>query len=240
MERKLTASVLFVGTVHSDPEGLGKCLALFDRVNPELILVELSPYGCRYRQKNRRQLQKTLLRNIRKAARNYGISAARARKHPQIERIFNQISLPFEYRAAVKFSKQRNAEVALVDSSPFSHECIAGWDELISTSNLEILLSLPPDRPSMMETYQLARRTLASSENQTALPPTIKAAGDMELWAQRERFMASEIKCKVAQFLPERAIYIGGWWHLTRGTTIPTLRNLLEFETAQFRLLDGA
>ena len=240
MERRLIASVLFVGTVHSDPEGFRKSLVLFERLRPDLILVELSPYGCRYRQKNRRQLQKNLLRNIRKAARSCGISATRARKHPQIERIFNQISLPFECRAAVKFSKQRNIEVALVDSSTFSHECIAGWDELISTSNLEILLSLPSNRPSMMETYQLARRTLASSENQTAFQTTIKAAGDMELWAQRERFMASEIKCKVAQFLPERAVYIGGWWHITRGTTIPTLRDLLEIEPSQCRLLDGS
>jgi len=240
MEHSVTASVLFVGTVHGDPEGFRKSLSLFERVRPDSILVELSPFGYRYRRKNRRRLRKILRCNLRKAAKYHGISLAHARTNPQIVSIFNQISLPFEYRAAASYSKKRSVEIALVDSSIFSRECIAGWAELISVGNLQTLLGLPLELTSMNETYQLAGRTVAASENSAGRLPAMKGAEEIEFWAERERLMASRIKHKIAQRLPERAIYIGGWWHLTCGTTIPTLRDLLALESSQCRLLDGA
>ncbi len=233
--------ILFVGTVHSDPRGCRKSLAVLERVRPDLILVELSPYGYRYRQTKRRQLHGTFRRNLKKAAQRHGISPAQALKHPQIVLVHNQISMPFEYRAAARYSRQRNVPLALVDSSDFSRERIAGWDELLSPGNLETLLSLPAERTSTTALYELAGKAIsASSEPACQFPAAGRVHGAEEAWAARERYLAAAIRHKVAQFHPRQPLYLGGWWHLTRGTAIPTLRDLLELESFQCVLLQQA
>ncbi|MGV8073394.1 MAG: hypothetical protein AB2L11_02365 [Syntrophobacteraceae bacterium] len=55
----------------------------------------------------------------------------------------------------------------------------------------------------------------------------------------REHFMAKQIRRALAVFNPLRPVYIGGWWHLTKGESIPTLRDLLGVQAVQCRLLNG-
>lgn len=231
--------LLLVGTLHLDPKGFEKSLSLFESHQPDLVLVELSPYGCRFRHNYRRKLRKTLKLNLRKAAKSCGISFSHARNHCEIKSVLRQLALPFEYRAAVNYTRRRNVRVALVDSSSFSHKWIACWTELISTDNLKTLLSLSPHPPSLREHYQLAKRKIEGQMGSGTFDLSAKDPAGTSMWEERERYMAEQIKEAKKTRNPARAIFIGGWWHLTKGGKIPTLRELLGIEASHCRLLEN-
>jgi hypothetical protein len=50
--------------------------------------------------------------------------------------------------------------------------------------------------------------------------------------------MAAEIASALELFNPKRPVYIGGWWHLSCGGSVRTLRELLGIGTASCLLLD--
>lgn len=229
--------LLLVGTLHLDPEGFEKSVALFESHQPDLVLVELSPYGCRFRHNYRRKLRKTLKLNLKKAAKSCGISFSHARNHGEIKRIWSQLALPFEYRAAVDYGRKRNVTVALVDSSSFSQEWISCWTELISTDNLKILLSLSPQPPSVHQLYQLAKRRIEGQMSSGSFDPSVTDPAETPMWEERERYMAERIKEAAKTCSAARAVFIGGWWHLTKGGKIPTLRELLGIDASHCSLV---
>ncbi|MDY0041974.1 MAG: hypothetical protein RBS57_16805, partial [Desulforhabdus sp.] len=203
----------------------------------DMLFVELSPYGYRFRRKHRRRLQKRLKLNLKQAAKQCSISYSRAWNHYEIKRVRGQLALPFEYRAAVKYAQTTNTAVALVDSSSFSRRWIAFWAELISTDNLQTLLSLPAQHTPAHHLYQLAKRGVAGKVSPTGLP---LLAGDREeegIWAERERYMAQQIRRAINTRTLKRALFIGGWWHLTTGNGIPTIRDLLALDASQCLVL---
>lgn len=232
-------TLILVGTLHLDPKGFKKSLALFESYQPDLILVEISTYGCRFRRKYRRRLRKRLTLNLRKSAKSSGVSFSRARNHYEIRKVWRQLNLPFEYRAAVNYASGRKVEVALVDSSSFSRKWIACWTDLISASNLKTLLGLSPHPLSLRKHYQLAKTKIVGPTNSNSHPLSDREPADTSMWEERERYMAERIRKTIKTCNPARAIFIGGWWHLTEGGKIPTLRELLGLDASHCLLLEN-
>lgn len=230
--------LILVGTVHHDPDGFEKSLAFLASYRPDAIFIELSPYGYRFRRKNRRRLNKIFKRNLRQAAGKRRISLAVARSHFEIRNISRQLALPFEYRAAARYAKNCDTRVVLVDSSPFSRRWISFWPELIATANLQNLLGLPQAGPVPEETYGLARRAISKQNDDWAHFCTSgKGREDARDWVERERFMAERIRTFTERQGPSKSVYLGGWWHLTKGNEIPTIRDLLKLDASQCHLL---
>lgn len=232
-------SLLMVGVVHLDPQGFGKALHFFERHQPDLILVELSPFGCRFRKKRGKELKRVLQKNLKKAAKSVRISLGRARRQPAISNIYRQLALPFEYRAALRHAGRSGAHVMLVDASHFSQYWIGFWPELIAVTNLQKLLVAPIPSWSPASQYQLARKSLR-------MPPAFSPSRgpralstDDELWAQRECRLADQIRDTLNRRRPQRPVYIGGWQHLTVSASTPTLRQLLHVDPCRCHLLAG-
>jgi pheromone shutdown protein TraB len=73
METPDIASRLFLlGTMHSDPDGLGRAARFFRAANPDLILVELSPFARVFRRKHQPSFEKLLRLNLAVAAARRG------------------------------------------------------------------------------------------------------------------------------------------------------------------------
>lgn len=219
--------LLLVGTVHSDPHGYRTTLQLLERLGPQLMLVELSPFGLAFRRTQQRLLYTTLHHNLRRAAASSELSLRQALQHPQIRSICRQLSLPFEYRAAAHFAQRSSSQLVLVDDSGFSRHWIATWPELLAVENLRYLLGLPATRPSMNTAYAAAATSISQDAPSQALTAPCSRP-DGARWANRERFMAGQVAHNLRVRQPDSAIYLGGWQHLTQGGAFPTLRQILK------------
>lgn len=228
-----------VGGFHGDKRGLMRTLRFLQAFEPDLLLVELSPYGKAFRDRHQRTLQHTLAQNLTIAAMSRHLSLREALLHPEITAIRRQMVLPFEYRAARRYAQLTGNPVVLVDYSPFSRRMISHWRELLSIQNLSSLLTLDASRcAAAAATYDLAARAIQQA--QTGPEDYLRSGGSSAdpLWKQRERFMAGRIRAALKRFAPRRAVYLGGWQHLTTGGSCPSLRDLLELPQAPVYLLD--
>ena len=95
--------LILVGGVHGDRHGFRRTLHFLETFQPDLVMVELSPFGKAFRDRNRRTLQQTFAHNLLLAARHVHLSLREALLHPEIKVIRRQLALPFEYRAALRF-----------------------------------------------------------------------------------------------------------------------------------------
>lgn len=228
-----------MGAVHGDDRGFVRTARLLQSFQPDFIFVELSPYAKAFRERNQLTLQRTLSQNLRMAAKQCGLFFKDALTHPEIKAIRRQLSLPLEYRAARHFVRATASGLALVDYSPFSHRMIQLWPEMLTCENLASLLRLPRDgRPEVSRTYDLAARSIRGES--PLMAGFIESDDDApdSLWEKRERHLADAIRSILQHHRASKAVYLGGWRHLTPGGSFPSLRELLGIEISQCYLLD--
>lgn len=241
----LTHRLHLLGTVHQDPMGYRRLTHFLREHQPDLLLVELSPYGLEYRLKHARELPAALGKNLRWAARQIGIPVSRAFRHAEIQAIRRQLALPFEYRASMKYASARHEtaqpRVKLVDSSNFSREMILSWVELTSRENLVTLLSLDDHRPSFRNLYSNAHKVIFGEEcvNVSRCSCLFPERRESDLLEQRERELAGAVMEAMRTHRPSRPLYVGGWQHLARDRCNPTLRDFLHVDTDRCHLLSG-
>lgn len=230
--------LVLLGTVHSDPAGFRELCRFLDCHKPDCIFVELSPYALRFRLRQWRTLQRTLIQNLQQACTHGRVSWKDAIRHPEIVSIRRQIGLPSEYRAAARYAAQAGSKIFPVDYSRFSRKWLASWPELLSPKNLATLLSLPPTPRSVSRIYDSAAVAMAGATPSSPEHTALHASHTDPLWAERELHMAKAIAILCKIFAPQKPVYLGGWWHLTPGRDVPTLRDILNIPPTQCLLLD--
>jgi len=231
--------LILVGTVHADPKGFARTLCLLQSLKPELVFVELSPFGKTYRIDNQSLLQRSFNRNVKHAARKCGLALKHALTHPEIKAVRRQLTLPFEYRAACRYGRDSGTDWILVDSSPFSRKMISTWVEMITRENLASLLSLPRDnRLDIAVVYDHAARIMLKESTPVIRASEMENPETRSHWKQREHRMAGTISRALHTRRPTRAVYLGGWEHLTLGLHFTSLRKLLAVGLDRCYLLD--
>jgi hypothetical protein len=234
MRSHVPAGLVLLGTVHSDPNGFSRTRAFLELYGPDLILVEISPFALQFRKEHSSELRKTLFCNIRTVSKKLGIGQGAIQKHAQIASVLRQFAIPFEYRASAAYSKRAGARLVAVDYSDFSRQWIGTWPEMISSENIEQLLQLKGSSPSVSSLYAGATRRLGGCD----FYPDTLPGGDAHCWREREEHMAAEITSAVRVFDPKRPVFIGGWWHLSSGRSVRTLREILGVGPSSCLLLD--
>lgn len=229
------SSLVLLGTVHSDPRGFSRARAFLEQYGPDLILVEISPFALKYRKERSAELKKLFVERLGAVSQKMNIELNAVVKHAQIASILRQIGLPYEYRASAAYAKRTGIDLVAVDCSEFSREWIQTWREMISAENIERLLEMENARPPTRFFYARAAQGVAGG---CALP--VPEPADSLRWQERENHMAREIASALARLSPLKPVYIGGWWHLCRGGSVKTIRDLLGIEAASCLLLNGA
>jgi hypothetical protein len=231
--------LILAGTVHNDERGFLRTHHFLHSIRPDLVFVELSPYARAFRLGNQVSLLRKLNQNLRSAAGVCGLPLHHAHTHPEIKGVRRQLALPFEYRAARRYSQSTGNRLVLVDYSPFSRKLIRSWPEMLTAENLTSLLSLPKNaRPSVTRAYDLAARRLREGGPAVAVSEERSKSEEDHHWEKRERHMAKTIRLSLEDYRPVKALYLGGWQHLTLGGSFPSLRELLGIGFAQCCLLD--
>jgi hypothetical protein len=205
--------LVLIGTVHRDPAGFSKLRNTLEYERPTAVAVEVSPYGLSYRWKNGHRLQRLLRRRLRRLTKTHNSAW---RKWGQIDAIEAQVRIPFEYRAALKYCRDADAELRCIDSSFWSRRHIHNhWQQLLSSQNLRALLKqAPSDQGQQVEgEYKLATLLLGQPGRRfvSAFTQTWPAEPD---WQQREMELAQALKKIYASLHKGKLIYVGGWQHL--------------------------
>jgi len=232
--------LVLVGVEHGDPEGFKRTKALLDALRPDLILIELSPFGRSLRAKKQRELSKTLSANVSQASLELNLVLRESLRHPDLVRIRRQICLPFEYRAARRCARAHGSRLVLCDDSALSRHWLASWPQLISLDNVRMLLSFHGTSKEHEGSYVLARNALEEDPGGGSVwSRAVESRGD-SWWDRREQYLARSVWNALHVLTPVNPVYLGGWQHLVRGKSRPTLRTLLNIPFERCRLLPDA
>jgi hypothetical protein len=231
----MTAHVILIGTVHRDPEGYDRLLAILHEENPDCLTLEISPYAVRFRRKRRLALKKRVRDIVRGLARELPFPGeGEPVRHPAVRRVLAVIDFPYEYRAAAAFSRSKNMPFYCIDRSDFSREKISRLErELVTRENLRALIQFMPHEAyrEIPREFRLASMALGRSQE-----APFRNGDDQEMSA-RDRFMASKIRALLNASENRRLVHIGGWEHLIDDRNRDTLFRLLSDLRPQRRLL---
>ena len=209
--------LMLLGTVHGDPRGFRRLHLFLEIHQPDLILIELSPFGWAFRKVNRAELNRTLVEHLRPAAKEAGYTWHRALAHPEIQAIRRQIALPFEFRASRRYAQTHNKRILLIDRSDFSKALVASWPDLLSTPNLAYLLTIPPSRQrhAVEEQYRRAHTLLRTAPDRVGRFRSTTECAEEVAWQKRERSLAERVREAILAVAPPSCVYVGGWEHLS-------------------------
>jgi hypothetical protein len=228
--------LILVGTVHRDSEGFGKLTGLLARERPTVVAVEVSPYGLFFRCREGRRLRRRLERRLRRWTKDRGDAW---QSWGQLLAIDNQLALPFEYRAALRYCRDTGASLSLIDLSSWSREAIqTQWPQMVSPENLSLVSAEPPEalRLVVRRDYEMAARLLSEQAQSLASAFLGSCTGD-PAWEEREEVLAARLERLFGEMQAGRLVYVGGWQHLIGSGGRKTLYQRLEHLTPRRVLL---
>jgi len=204
---KRSLSLVMVGTVHRDPKGYARLWHFLEKVRPDLITVEISPYSRAFRARHCAAFRNSLRENLERIREEDGRPLGEIISQSAILGIFYLLREPYEWRAAKSYARRERIPLMDIDLPSFSQEKLSYLPELITLENLRALLRIPfPDLSKEVETLYLRARFLFNH------PPCFwPTTSEVE---EREAHMAQKIRRLVQQAGGKKILHIGGWEHL--------------------------
>lgn len=188
-----------LGIIHRDrrnDEVLGKWI---DSLMPEVITLELSPYGLAFRRANAGAYRKRI---------EDAVWALRSEGHPclpgDVDDLYAYVDIPREFAVAEEYCGRSGAHLHPVDMDLFSWMKLREIDELTSRENIEKLLD--GKNPGGGTEKVLANLYFRSG---------VTAFSYTDEMVMRDRFMCNGIGLLAKRFSGARFLHIAGWRHLT-------------------------
>lgn len=219
--RKLSPSLILIGTVHRDPYGYKKLMRLLEEKKPEVITVEISPYSRYFRTNQVIKIRHTLRQNLLQIQKEDGLSLKSILSHGPIFDIFCLLKDPFEWRAAETYARQNGAILFDIDLSSYAQRKLTHLPELVSLENLRALKNLPSSSFFEVISSQYSRAKYLFQN-----PPKFWPA-EREIF-EREAFMAEKIREILKKIEDKIFCHIGGWEHLLERPDGKSLFSLLQ------------
>jgi hypothetical protein len=220
-------SLTLIGTVHGDPRGYARALALLDHLGPDVVSVEISPFSLRYRLRHGTGWRRRLARGLGHLPRG-------AASHLALQRLAAQVDLPFEVQAARDYHRRTGAPWRPLDLGFVARRHLPRFGpELLAPGNLQALLATQDGDLAeyVAGEYHRARLALARPPRRPIFP------GNPET-RRRERLLARRLR-RLASRYP-RVAHLGGWEHLVPWQDCPGLVNELADLRPRRLLLDEA
>jgi len=188
-----------LGIIHRDrrnDEFLGRWI---DALTPDVITLELSPYGLAFRQAMG-EVYRERIDDI--------VHSLRSEGHPcspdDVDDLYAYVDVPREFTIADEYCRQSGAYLYPVDMDLFSWMKLRGIEELINRANVEksVTLRAPEGRGTENVLAGLYFRS-----GVTAFPYT-------DEMALRDGYMCRGIGVLAKRFSGRRFLHIAGWRHL--------------------------
>ena len=224
------AQLVLIGTVHHDLRGYEKLSALLSVLKPDIITLELSPYGRGFRTKQQQRLSQKLLALYAKTCGinpDHDNSAERWPLPSSVQSLLCTLNYPFEFLAARDYTYAHKVPLYCIDLSSVSRQKTRTLKrEALSISNLKALLTLPDKnfQESVDLCYKKAQRTWDAGTFITKaaiVPPAIDN--------EREQHMSRRIKNLRRRHPDKKLVHIGGWEHLIAHAACTTMYEQLRY-----------
>ena len=224
----MPANPVLIGTVHHDPRGYKKLYALLTALKPDLITLELSPYGRGFRTKNQTKLSRKLLALYKKARAvntHHTVSDESGQLPSPIQSLVCTLNYPFEFLAARDYAHACRVPFYCIDLSPVSRQKMLILKlETFSIINISALLILPDK--NLQESVNLCYK---KAQNIWQSDNCIQKAAVTQHSAvvEREKHMSRRIRNLVRRHPDKKLAHIGGWEHFTENADCITIYQLL-------------
>lgn len=119
--------LILVGTIHRDPKGYEALLKVLYHHRPEVITVEVSPYGLKFRRKRREFLERQDF--------TLGLKAF--------------LEIPYEYKASKAYGVEHGVPVIPIDLCRYSKRFLRDLKDLFSNS-------IEADQSDFLQQYRIA------------------------------------------------------------------------------------
>jgi hypothetical protein len=225
----MQAHLYLIGTVHHDPRGYKKLHALLSALKPELITLELSPYGRGFRTKQRTKLSRKLLSLYKKACAvvsQHSILSDSGMLPPSVAALLCTINYPFEFLAARDYAHAYKVPFYCIDLSHVSRQKMLMLKQAaISNNNITVLLTLP--EKSLQESVDLCYKKAQNIWYADNCGQKAAVAQQADAAVEREKHMSRRIKNLVKRHPDKKLVHIGGWEHFTGDAGCTTMYELL-------------
>ena len=223
-----STNLTLLATVHGDPAGYERAWRFFERLQPEVITVEISRFSVRYRERAAEGWRRRLAEAL-------GELSPDAAKSLAVARVAAQAEVPFEYRAARDWGKSHAVPVKPLDTGAAARHHLPRYaGELLTAANLRCLCDHGATGTlTEFVAWEFRRARLAREGKLRALP----LAGDAAIHS-RERLWAKRLKRLVST--GKRVVHLGGWEHLVLWPGGGGLSLLLADLNPEIILLDEA
>jgi len=222
-------TLTLIGTVHRDPLGAERLLPLLQRLQPDLITLEMSEKALAYRQGDARRQLLCLDRILERLSGELPADLPKLHAHPAVADIRTLLALPFEYQAAAAYAAETQVPLHLIDLSDVSAAKLRKVEtDLITYRNLKILVTLPAGaEKSDFEGYGRAHAMITRDPGEAVRQAFLAGRRGAEGIGPRDRWMAGRIRRLLADRDGGHLVHVGGWVHLIEDARGETLYSLL-------------
>lgn len=190
---------IMLGVIHRDGEGPALLEDWLNRIGPDVITLELSHYGMRFRREKGEEYRKRILQTAARLEAE-GVSA----DSEALSVLLSYVSIPYEFDVASGYATDHGVPFYLIDMDFFSYVKLASIEDLVSDENVRKTLSGPEGSNGNQE------KTMA----RLYFEKGIKAVPyDREMYI-RDRHMGAKIADLMKRHPDKRFLHVCGWQHL--------------------------
>lgn len=188
-----------LGVIHRDEEGPFLLNEWLDRIRPDIITLELSHYGIRFR----RELGEAYKERVVRIAANRK-ERGESCNGEALASLLSYVNIPYEYDRASAYATEHKIPLYLIDMDFFSYMKLRTIEDLVSDENIEIMLA---DMGGTNGHQEMAAARLYFEKG-------IKVAQyDREMYI-RDRYMSTKIQDLMNGFKGKKFLHVCGWQHL--------------------------
>jgi hypothetical protein len=188
-----------LGVIHRDIEGPALLRDWLDRIRPDVVTLELSHYGIRFRREFGEEYKRRIDRILMHRKERGEPSNKEA-----LASLLSYISIPYEYEVTSEYATENGIPFYLIDMDFFSYMKLRAIEDLLSEENIEKALALDE---------------MANGNQETALARLYFEKGieiaqyDREMYI-RDRYMSSKIQDFIKGNHYRKFLHVCGWQHL--------------------------
>lgn len=194
-----TNTFFMLGVIHRDEEGPFLLNEWLRRIRPDVITLELSSYGIRFRRERGEEFNKRISEIVRQLNENGETYNEKA-----LESLFAYMNIPYEFGIVSTYAAKYEIPFYLIDMDFFSYMKLRTVEDLLHEENIMKVLS-DTRGPNRNQEKAMARLYFEKG---------IKVAKyDREMHI-RDRYMTAKIHDLMKRYHGKRFLHVCGWQHL--------------------------
>jgi len=131
----LAGTFFMLGVIHRDREGPALLQYWLDRMRPDVITLELSHYGIRFRRELGEGYKERIGRIVAKRTKRGELCDDEA-----FASLLSYVSIPYEYDCASSYAVEHKTPLYLIDMDFFSYVKLRAIEDLVCEENVDMML----------------------------------------------------------------------------------------------------